>query len=59
MRRSRIIKGYVLYRLLKKARLFPLIPIAPLALVIGSLVTSVRALRRVKQLERNLITNPA
>ncbi len=27
MRRSRIIKGYVLYRLLKKARLFPLIPI--------------------------------
>ena len=55
MRRGRrIIKGYVLYRLLKRTRLFPFIPIAPVALVIGSLVTSIRALARVRRLERRM-----
>jgi len=52
--RMRRTKGYQLYRLLKKTRLFPLIPIAPAALVIGSLVTSIRALVRVKRLEQRL-----
>jgi hypothetical protein len=58
MRRGKIIKAYVLYRLLKKLPLFPLIPIAPAALLFGSLMTSIRALVRVKRLERNLATNP-
>lgn len=59
MRRRRIVKAYVLYRLLKKLPAFPLIPIAPAALLIGSLMTAIRALVRVKRLERNLATNPA
>jgi hypothetical protein len=54
MRRSRIIKGFVLYRLLRRMRLFPFIPLAPAALVIGSLVTSLRALSRVKRLEQRV-----
>ena len=55
MRRGRrVIKAYVLYRLLKKMPLFPLIPIAPAVLVFGSLLTSLRALARVKRLEQRL-----
>jgi hypothetical protein len=54
MRRGRIIKGFVLYRLLRKLPLFPLIPIAPAALVFGSLIASLRALSRVKRLEQRL-----
>jgi hypothetical protein len=49
-----VIKLYVLYRLLKKMPLFPLIPIAPAALVVGSLMTSLRALARIKRLEQRL-----
>lgn len=54
MRRSRIIKAFVLYRVLRKLPLFPLIPIAPAALVFGSLFASLRALARVKRLEQRL-----
>jgi hypothetical protein len=55
MRRGRrVLKAYVLYRLMKKMPLFPLIPLAPAALVFGSLMTSLRALARVRRLERRL-----
>ncbi len=36
--------------------LFPLIPLVPMALFIGTFVTSVRALLRVRRLERRLAT---
>jgi hypothetical protein len=35
-----------------KVRLFPFIPLVPMALMIGSLVTAIRALARVRKLER-------
>ena len=54
MRRGRIIKGLLLYRVLRKLPLFPLIPLAPAALIFGSLVTALRALARVKRLEQRL-----
>jgi hypothetical protein len=64
MRRAKIIKGFLLYRLLKRLPLkkipfFPLIPIAPGALLLGSFVTAVRALRRVKRLEQRVAATPA
>jgi hypothetical protein len=59
MRRGRIVKGYVLYRLLKKLPLFPLIPLAPGALLVGSFVTAFRALRRVKRLEQRVAASAA
>ena len=42
----------------KKVRvpLFPLIPLLPMALFVGTFVTSVRALLRVRRLERRLAT---
>ena len=52
MRRGKIIKGFVLYRLLKRLPLFPFIPLAPGALLFGSFFASLRALRRVKRLEQ-------
>ncbi|HXU80580.1 MAG TPA: hypothetical protein VN914_04245 [Polyangia bacterium] len=39
-------------RNLKNIPLFPLIPLVPAALLVGSLVTSIRALVRVRRLER-------
>jgi hypothetical protein len=39
-----------------KVPLFPLIPLVPMALFVGSFVTSVRALLRVRRLERRLAT---
>jgi hypothetical protein len=54
MRVRKAIKTLVLFKLLKRLPLFPLIPLAPAALVIGSLLTSIRALGRVKNLERRL-----
>jgi len=59
MRRGRIIKGFILYRLLKKLPLFPLIPIVPGAVLFSSFFTALRALSRVKRLEQRLETNPA
>lgn len=55
MRRGKmkIIKGFLLYRLLRKRPLLALLPFAP-ALGIGALVTAVRALARVKRLEQRL-----
>ena len=55
MRRGkmRIIKGFLLYRLLKKRPMLALLPFAP-ALGIGALVTAIRALARVKRLEQRL-----
>ena len=54
MRVRRAFKAFVLFKLLKRFRLFPLIPLAPAALIVGSLVTSLRALGRVKHLEQRL-----
>jgi hypothetical protein len=59
MRRGKIIKGFLLYRILKRLPLFPFIPIAPGALLIGSFVTAIRALRRVKRLEQQVAATPA
>lgn len=39
-----------------KVPLFPFVPLVPMALFIGSLVTSIRALVRVRRLERRLAT---
>jgi hypothetical protein len=58
MRVGKAIKALLLFRLLKRMRLFPLIPLAPAALIVGSLVTSIRALGRVKHLEQRLGSNP-
>jgi hypothetical protein len=41
-------------RIIKKVPFFPLIPIVPAALLVGSLVTSIRALVSVRQLERKM-----
>jgi hypothetical protein len=54
MRVRKAIKTLLLFKLLKRFRFFPLIPLAPAALVIGSLLTSIRALGRVKNLEQRL-----
>ena len=55
MRRGkmRIIKGLALYKLLRKRPMLALLPFPPM-LVIGALVTAVRALARVKRLEQRL-----
>jgi hypothetical protein len=39
---------------MKDVPLFPLIPLVPAALLVGSLVTSIRALTCVRRLERQL-----
>jgi hypothetical protein len=39
---------------IKDVPLFPVIPILPTALVVGSLFVSIRALMRVKRLEKRL-----
>ncbi|HLK92277.1 MAG TPA: hypothetical protein VKZ18_20450 [Polyangia bacterium] len=39
-----------------KVPFFPLVPLVPMALFIGTFVTSVRALLRVRRLERRLAT---
>jgi hypothetical protein len=39
-----------------KVPFFPLVPLVPLALFVGSFVTAVRALARVRRLERRLAT---
>jgi hypothetical protein len=41
-------------RTFRNVPLFPLIPLLPAALFIGSLLTSIRALVRVRRLERQL-----
>jgi len=42
----------------KDLPLFPLVPLLPIAIFLGSLATSIRALVRVRRLERRL-ANPA
>jgi len=54
MRRRNVIKKLLLFRLLRKLPFFPLIPLGPAALLIGSLVASLRALVRVKRLEQRV-----
>jgi hypothetical protein len=39
---------------MRNVPLFPLIPLLPGALIIGALATSIRALLRVRQLERRM-----
>jgi hypothetical protein len=41
-------------RRLRDLQLFPLVPVLPAALLVGSLVTAVAALLRVRRLERRL-----
>jgi len=43
---------------IKAIPLFPLIPLVPAALMIGSLVIAIRALVRVRRLERRLDAAP-
>jgi hypothetical protein len=56
MRRRNIIKKLLLFRLIRKLPFFPVIPLGPVALIIGSYVASIRALGRVKRLEQRLAT---
>jgi hypothetical protein len=58
MRRGDAIKRKLLFRLLRKLPFFPLIPVGPAALLIGSFVASIRALGRVRRLERRLASTP-
>jgi hypothetical protein len=44
------------YRSLRKLPLFPLIPLLPAAIFLSSVATSIRALIRVRRLERRLAT---
>jgi hypothetical protein len=53
MRRN-VLKKLLLYRLIRKLPFFPLIPLGPAALLIGTFFTSLRALGRVKRLEQRL-----
>jgi len=39
---------------LKKVPFFPVIPLVPAALLVGSLITAIRALLRVRALEREV-----
>jgi hypothetical protein len=51
--------GRQVRRLPKEARklpLFPLFPLVPAAMVVGSLLASLRAVARVRQLERRMAT---
>jgi hypothetical protein len=43
---------------MKKVPFFPLIPLVPAALLVGSVVTSIRALTCVRRLERRLGPEP-
>ena len=54
MRRGNILKKLLLFRLIRRLPFFPLIPVGPVALLIGSLVASLRALGRVRRLERRM-----
>ena len=56
MRRGNILKKLLLFRLLRRLPFFPLIPVGPAALLIGSFIVSIRALGRVKRLEQRLAT---
>ena len=42
------------HKTIKDVPFFPLIPIVPVALVVGTLVTSIRALVGVRRLERRM-----
>ena len=44
---------------IRRIPLFPFIPIGPAVLMLGSLVAALRALTRVRRLERDLVRNPA
>ncbi len=49
-----------IYKHLKRnVPFFPLIPLLPAALFAGSLVTSLRALARVRRLERRMAASPS
>lgn len=45
--------------LAKRIPFFPIIPLVPIALVVGSLATAVQALVRVRRIERRLKTENA
>jgi hypothetical protein len=54
MRPGKIIKKFLLFKLLRRIPGFPLIPAAPLALLVSAFVNSLRALNRVKRVEHRL-----
>jgi hypothetical protein len=43
---------------IKSVPMFPLIPIVPIALMVGSLVVALRAMARVRRLERRMDAAP-
>jgi hypothetical protein len=43
---------------IRRVPFFPIIPMVPLALFVGTLATSIRALARVRRLERRLAESP-
>jgi hypothetical protein len=57
--KGKLIKGFVLYKLLKRLPGFPLIPAVPAALLFGSFFASLRALFRVRRLERRMAASAA
>jgi hypothetical protein len=60
MRRTRkLIKGLVILKLLRRLPGFPLIPAVPAALLFGAFATSLRALVRVRRLERRVAATAA
>jgi hypothetical protein len=44
---------------IRKVPFFPLIPVVPVALLVGSFVAALRALVRVRRIERWIATEPA
>jgi hypothetical protein len=59
MRTRKLIKGLVLFKLLRRLPGFPLIPAIPAALLFGAFAASLRALFRVRRLERRVAGTPA
>jgi hypothetical protein len=58
MRTRKLIKGLVLFKLLRRLPGFPLIPAVPAALLFGAFAAALRALIRVRRLERR-VAGPA
>ena len=59
MRRLRRARRRSMRRSMRRVPFFPLIPLGPIALFAGSLYAALRALARVRRLERELGRSPA
>jgi len=58
MRTRKLIKGLVLFKLLRRLPGFPLIPVVPAVLLFGAFAASMRALFRVRRLEQRVAAPP-